>query len=155
MEQNADIPTEINESYLDGFKYHELKEQLDKIGVGKAFKVGKKKDIIIKEALSQLAILKKLKKEGVNEDEALAQLDILRAEEVKEIEVVKAEEIVKGEEQKKKEIKKIEEKEYDVEVLKRNLEIVNANLKLNIEPQRLILLAKKDKLVTLIDKATK
>ena len=157
MEQNPNIIIDtdlLNETYLDGFKYHELKEQLDKLGVGKAFKVGKKKDVIIKEALSQLAILKNLKEEGVDESEALAKLDELRLEEIKEIEVVKAEEFVKAEEMKEEGIKEIEKKEYDLEVLEKNLAIVNANLKLNIKPQRLILLAKKEKLVALIKKAT-
>lgn len=152
MKKDTNIPTEINEAYLNGFKYHELKEQLEKLGVPKAFKVGEKKNIIIKEALKQLNILKNLKKKGVEDSEIIKQLDQLRAEQIEK--ESKAKEVVKKAIEKKKEdeVKEVEKKNYDIEVLKRNLQIINSNLALGVQSQRLILLDKREKIMTLIEK---
>lgn len=151
MAENTETPKDINEAYLEKFKYHELKEELEKLGVNKAFKPGKTKEAIIKEAISQLAILKNLKKEGAEGTEK--QLEKIRAKQIEEAKEKEKEVKKITESKKEKSLSNLKKKKFSLDILKRNLQVIDANLINGKGEQRLILLKKREEIVALIEEA--
>lgn len=142
---------EINEEKLREIKYHNLKEELEKLGVGSAFSAGKKKDVIIQDALKALAILKTLKKEGVADEDIAEKLEVekLLKEDEAKAEAIK-EQLVK-ETLEIKSLEKTKEKGLSREVLEKNLANIKSNLAMNINSHRLILLNKQKEIETILE----
>lgn len=123
---------QVNESYLDNFKYQDLEAVFKKLGVPNAFKGGKKKSDLIKEALKQISFLKAAQSKNVKKDD-----DKGVVKEIKEkVEVVKvvAEKVVEKPASKSDDELK--------EVLIKRLANLNANLNNNVPSHRSILIGK-------------
>ena len=133
---------QVNESYLDNFQYQDLEAVFKKLGVPNAFKGGKKKVDLIKEALKQISFLKAAQLKNVKKDEPKTLYekakDFMSGEKevVKEVEVVK---VVKEKVVGKPALKSDDELK---EVLIKRLANLNANLKNNVPSHRSILIGK-------------
>ena len=120
---------EVNVEYLKKFDYQDLSTVFKELGVPSAWKAGKKKVDLIKEAISQLSFLKKALKKNDEESE-------VEKKDVEKVEVKKTEV--------KKEGKKEVVKDNDAkEALLKRMANIDANLKNNVPAHRLILLGKK------------
>lgn len=148
-------PKEISEIYLNKIAYGDLKKEFEEIGVPEAFKPGKKKDWLIKEALGQLALLKELKEKGIeNKDILINELKVERSKQLKEVENKKEKEIeVKNIEEAKSvsDLEKgIREKDHSLNILQKSKESIDVNLAMNIKGQRKLLLQKREIIMKLI-----
>ena len=121
---------QVNESYLDNFKYQDLQAVFKQLGVPNAFKGGKKKDDLIKEALKQVSFLKAAQSKNVEKDDVKGVVKEVVAEVVKEVE----EKVVE-----KPALKSDDELK---EILIKRLANLNANLNNNVPSHRSILIGK-------------
>ena len=74
------------EALLKKTPYHSLKDKLIELGVEDAWKGGKKKELIIKEAVEKLAKIKSEIDKGLTKEEAIEKLPLLEATEQQVIE---------------------------------------------------------------------
>ena len=118
---------------LDAVKYNQLNETLTELGVGQAFKAGKKKVDIINDALSKLEIVSKLKESGADKKEI--DLELNKTDEERDVDQQKkAQEDFLKEEQAKKEAaakqkKEIVEAKLSPEQIAANIKRIEGNLK--------------------------
>ena len=75
------------EALLKKTPYHSLKDKLIELGVEDAWKGGKKKELIIKEAVEKLAKIKSEIDKGLTKEEAIEKLPLLEATEQQVIEL--------------------------------------------------------------------
>ncbi len=129
---------------LEGSGYGEpLKEQLAKFGVGQAWKPGRKKADIIKEALEKISMVKSLIDKGMTQseiDEHFYKKDELKKEELKKELVKKSIEEAKLLKEKEKQEA---QKDYSKEDLEKRIKNIEGNLKGATEHQRVLLFEKK------------
>lgn len=143
---------EINYEYLNAIKYHELEEELKKHGIESAWRGGKKKEDIIQDALTKLVSIKELVRDGVEEQDIEAQLDVLKAQEQEEVkpdlldlEIIDAETIIV-------EKKEVSENKLSKAQLEKVLINIDKNLKFGVSQHRVILLKKRKEVVRLLGK---
>ncbi len=153
VEMPENKPTDINrvnEQYFEKIKYQHLAEEFKKLGVPKAFKIGTKREKLIKEALVQLTILKRLKEEGVDEENIQERILLERGElQNKEDENFVAE--VKRKVDVSRTLEdEIRSKNYELPTLYKALENININLAGNVETDKLLLVKKKKALLNII-----
>ena len=142
----------INYEYLNALKYHELEEELKKHGIESAWRGGKKKEDIIQDALTKLVSIKELVRDGVEEQDIEAQLDVLTAQEQEKVkpdlldlEIIDAETIIV-------EKKEVSENKLSKAQLEKVLINIDKNLKFGVSQHRVILLKKRKEVVRLLGK---
>ena len=126
----------VTEATLNEIKYHDLKAELDKHGLGSCWGNGKKKIDIIKDAISKLALVKEMQEKGIAQEDIDKTLEEKNQEvadkkaEKEALEQKAAEEKAKEKEEEEKEnVTKPETKEVDVNRLYRSLSLTRANIK--------------------------
>lgn len=117
----------VNENYLGKFDYQDLEKVFKKLGVPAAWKAGKKKVDMIKEAMSQLTFLKSALDTSETKTEKVVEVKA-EVKEVKKETVAKAVNI---------------DTEQKIINLKQRIKNIDANLDNNVVSHRTILLQKR------------
>ena len=145
------IKKTITEQELSEVKYHDLLATFKSLGVEDAWRAGKKKTTMIKDAIEKLNIVRSLEDKGIAEaDVKEERLKIEDAkEQAKQVEVAKAiEDQEKADQLQKKTIIK---SKYTKEQLEVNLRNIKLNLLQAIPSQRTMLIKKQEVLQNLLD----
>ena len=124
--------TVVTEASLNEIKYHDLKTELDKHGLGSCWENGKKKIDIIKDAISKLALVKEMQEKEVSQediDKTLEEKNQEVADKKAEKEALDKKAAKKKEEEEKENVTKSETKEFDIPKLYRSLSLTRANIK--------------------------
>ena len=145
------IKKTITEQELSEVKYHDLLATFKSLGVEDAWRAGKKKTTMIKDAIEKLNIVRSLEDKGISQDDVKEErLKIEDAkEQAKQVEVAKAiEDQEKADQLQKKTIIK---SKYTKEQLEVNLRNIKLNLLQAIPSQRTMLIKKQEVLQNLLD----
>ena len=145
------IKKTITEQELSEVKYQDLLATFKSLGVEDAWRPGKKKTTMIKDAIEKLNIVRSLEDKGIAEaDVKEERLKIEDAkEQAKQVEVAKAiEDQEKADQLQKKTIIK---SKYTKEQLEVNLRNIKLNLLQAIPSQRTMLIKKQEVLQNLLD----
>lgn len=145
------IKKTITEQELSEVKYHDLLATFKSLGVEDAWRAGKKKTTMIKDAIEKLNIVRSLEDKGISQDDVKEErLKIEDAkEQAKQVEVAKAiEDQEKADQLQKKTIIK---SKYTKEQLEVNLRNIKLNLLQAIPSQRTMLIKKQEVLQSLLD----
>ena len=145
------IKKTITEQELSEVKYQDLLATFKSLGVEDAWKPGRKKTTMIKDAIEKLNIVRSLEDKGIAEaDVKEERLKIEDAkEQAKQVEVAKAiEDQEKADQLQKKTIIK---SKYTKEQLEVNLRNIKLNLLQAIPSQRTMLIKKQEVLQNLLD----
>jgi ERCC4-related helicase len=133
----------INFEYLNAIKYGELEKKLNELGVADSWVGGKKKVEIINDAISKLAKLKQLKENGVADEDAQKELDLLAAEEEKQAEQA----LIESQEKEKSDalsaLEEVVEQKFTRAQVENSLRLIDVNLKNNVKGQRDTLMRKR------------
>ena len=145
------IKKTITEQELSEVKYQDLLATFKSLGVEDAWKPGRKKTTMIKDAIEKLNIVRSLEDKGISQDDVKEErLKIEDAkEQAKQVEVAKAiEDQEKADQLQKKTIIK---SKYTKEQLEVNLRNIKLNLLQAIPSQRTMLIKKQEVLQNLLD----
>lgn len=136
---------------LSKVKYGDLLAKFEELGVKSAWKAGKKKKVMIEDAIERLKIKSELEANGKKSEEENVEKVIEDKKEEVAKEVAAEKEVAKAKVQEDK--KNVQSSNLTQEQIKENIKRIDANLSHNsVEAQRPILLRKRQWLSELLEK---
>lgn len=158
---------------IEGFKYHEMKQEFEKMGIGEVFKPGMKKELLVSAALVALEQLNSTgtipevekdiqeldtvnsvvvieEKQELSTEEEKSEI-ITISETISEIEVVEPIVLQKQYIVIEEKAILVEKPQYSREVIEENLELIQCSLHQALPTTRIMLFEKQAKLLLMLD----